>query len=266
MGAMSLNPNPAAAPVAPASMQFDVLRSREDIRAASDELRRRGWLDFGLSLNWSRPVAGLRQLLGRPTLAPNPIKGWDVLRVLEAVTETTTPQSAILDLGSVACPVLPCLHRLGYLDLHGVDLEPNVLEMPFAGEIDYRNIDMTATPWPDGTFAAITAVSVIEHGFNQGVLLDEVARLLRPGGAFIFSTDYWPRKIANDIRLFGLDWRIFSAEEIEELVESARERKLYPIGDPGAALRPSFTSGKGPIACKGKRYSFLYGALLRGEE
>lgn len=263
---MSLDPNARVAAPVSESLRFDVLPDRDALRSAADELRHRGWLDFGRSLNWSRPVSALRRLLHRPTVDPNPIKSWDVLRVLQAVTETTTTASPILDLGSVACPVLPCLHGLGYRDLQGVDLDPLIRKMPFAEEIDYRAVDMTATPWPDSSFDAVTAVSVIEHGFDQGALLDEIARLLRPGGALIFSTDYWPQKISTEgKKLFGLDWRIFSAEEIEEFIDAARERKLYPVGDPSSALRPAFAKGKGPIPCKGMHYTFLYGALLRGD-
>jgi SAM-dependent methyltransferase len=250
-------------------LHFELLRSRADIRTATDELGSRGWVDFGSSTSRSRPAAALRRLLGRTNLTPDPIKSWDVLKILEAVVATTPPESPVLDLGSIACPVLAGLHRLGYRDLHGVDLNPRVREMPFAGEIDYRTADMTATPWPDETFAAITAVSVVEHGFDQDALLDEVARLLRPGGVFIFSTDYWPEKISTDrVRLFGLDWRIFSAEEIEELIRGARERELRPIEDPGGVLRTAIANGasRRPISYGGKDYTFLYGALVRGRQ
>jgi len=249
-------------------LHFDLLVSREEIAQATGELSRRGLVEFGSAASRSRPAAAMRRILGRTNLAPDPVKSWDVLKVLEALIETTAPGSPVLDLGSVACPVLPSLHSLGYNDLHGVDLNPRVRDMPFAGQIDYRMADMNATPWPDGTFAAITAVSVIEHGFDQGALLDEVARLLRPGGVFIFSTDYWPKKISTDnMRLFGLDWRIFSAAEIEELILAARERGLHPMGEPSAVLNaPTPVSANGtPISFAGRNYTFLYGALVRGQ-
>ncbi len=247
-------------------LRFDVLRARDDVRAAAAELRRRGWVDFGSTLERSRAAAAVRRALGRSPL-PDPLKSWDVLRALEAVVQTTAPRQPVLDLGSVACPVLPCLHRLGYRDLHGVDLDPRVAVMPFAREIDYRAADMTATAWPDESFAAITAISVIEHGLHRGALLDEVARLLRPGGAFVFSTDYWPEKISTDgVRLFGLDWRIFSAREVEALLAAARERDLHPVGDPLAVLRAPLANGRAtrPVSYAGRDYTFLYGALVRG--
>jgi SAM-dependent methyltransferase len=248
-------------------LRFDLLTSREEIKQATGELSRRGLVQFGSAASRSRPAAALRRVLGLTNLAPDPIKSWDVLKVLEAVIETTSPGSPVLDLGSIACPVLASLHSLGYSDLHGVDLNPRVRDMPFADQIDYRMADMNATPWPDGTFAAITAVSVIEHGLDQDALLDEVARLLRPGGVFIFSTDYWPEKISTDrMRLFGLDWRIFSAAEIEDLLLSARERDLHPMGEPSLVLSAPVPSASGtPISFAGRNYTFLYGAFVRGQ-
>ena len=118
----------------------------------------------------------------------------------------------MLDVGSVASAVLPCLHRLGYKGLTGIDLDDRVLQMPISGEIEYAVEDLTKTTRADGSLAAITATSVIEHGVEDEPLLAEIARLLRPGGLFIFSTDYWPEKVdTSGIVLFGLPWRIFSA-------------------------------------------------------
>jgi len=249
------------------ALHFALLNGRGDVLEAMTELRGRGWVNFGTALQRSRPASVLRRVLGRENMLPDPIKSWDVLRALEALRETTAPDLPVLDMGCVACPILPCLHDLGYGDLHGVDLDPRVGNMPLSDRIDYRTADMTRTPWPDGTFAAITAISVIEHGFDQDALLCEVSRLLRPGGVFIFSTDYWPQKLSTDgVRMFGLDWRIFSSQEIEEMLDAARARELCPLEDPSAVLRAprSDPAGSRPISCRGRSYTFLYGALVRG--
>ncbi|HXN37759.1 MAG TPA: methyltransferase domain-containing protein [Solirubrobacteraceae bacterium] len=247
------------------ALHFAVLGGKDEIRAATTQLRARGWVRFGSPAARSRPASAVRRVLGRDSMLPDPVKSWDVLRALQAVSESTPRDIPVLDMGCVACPILPCLHNLGYTDLHGVDLDGRVGNMPLRERIDYRTADMTATPWPDQTFAAITAISVIEHGFDQDALLREVARLLRPGGAFIFSTDYWPLKLDTDgMRMFGLDWRIFSADEIEAMLQAARGYGLHPLDDPSAILRAPLAdeNGSRPVSCEGRHYTFLYGALI----
>lgn len=48
--------------------------------------------------------------------------------------------------------------------------------------------DATALPFPDATFGAVVSICVFEHIPNDTLALQEVARVLKPGGSFIFST------------------------------------------------------------------------------
>lgn len=55
---------------------------------------------------------------------------------------------------------------------------------------------MTALPWPDATFDAALSTSTIHHALRAEVqyALDEIWRLLRPGGTFLVDfpcTDTW---------------------------------------------------------------------------
>lgn len=75
----------------------------------------------------------------------------------------------------------------GHQRLTEVDLNPDIVKMPHSGAIDYSVGDFLWAPFPDRTFAAVTAISVIEHGFNGEALAAEIARLLMPGGFFIAS-------------------------------------------------------------------------------
>jgi hypothetical protein len=77
----------------------------------------------------------------------------------------------------------------------------------------------------------------------------------------LFSTDYWPEKLdTSDTPLFGLPWTIFSAAEISALVDHAAKYGLAPVGEPRAALR---RVSQPPIDFGGRRYTFLYGALIK---
>jgi SAM-dependent methyltransferase len=242
---------------------FAVLREQAQIDSAHRELLERELVPPDRRPRPPLLDAIVRRLAPRSAdnLRPDSVKSWDVLRSLNAIDSNGGPDTPVLDMGSVGCAILPALHRLGYRRLAGIDLNPQVRHMPHSGEIDYRVGDMTATGWPDGSFGAITAISVIEHGVPDEALLREVSRLLAPGGIFCFSTDYWPDKIdTSDVRLFGLPWRIFSADEIEALVETAGAHGLEPAGDPGAAIR---AAGERPVRFEGRDYTFLFGALVR---
>ena len=89
-------------------------------------------------------------------------------------------------------------------------------------------------------------------------LLTEVSRLLRDDGYFVASFDYWPEKLdTTGTRAFGMDWRIFSRDEVDAFVEQARAFELEPIG-------PLRVDAKEPvIQWSGRRYSFAWLALRR---
>jgi SAM-dependent methyltransferase len=242
------------------SLEFAVLLEQGQIARATNELQQRGLLD-------PAPPAGVRErVLRRLLRRPDPalvLKTWDVQRALDAFTARLDPSEAILDVGCFACDVLPALKRLGYSNLFGIDLNPAVLRMPDADVINYAVGDLLATPWPDGHFAGISAISVIEHGVPDDELCREVSRLLRPGGIFVFTTDYWPQKIPTTERMFDLDWRIFDATEIEALAEVAQRHNLHPVSDPAGIIRATDSPA---IHFAGKDYTFLYGAFVRGED
>jgi SAM-dependent methyltransferase len=241
-------------------LEFSILLEQGQIAAASRHLEQQGLID-------PRPKErATSRLARRVRRQPDPalvLKTWDVKRCLDAFASRIEPSDAVLDVGSYACDMLPALKRLGYRNLFGIDLDPAVLQMPYADSIDYTVGDLMATPWPDGQFAGISAVSVIEHGVQDEDLCREVSRLLRPGGIFVFTTDYWPEKIATTERMFGLDWRIFDAAEIAALVDVARSHNLHPASDPRDVVRDVRTPA---IHFSGKDYTFLYGAFVRGED
>jgi SAM-dependent methyltransferase len=240
--------------------RFATLRSRREIDDALTDLRRSNrWPDPG-------PARGPMRLLERfrPRLRPDPIKAWDVKRALDLIEATVPRDRAVLDMGSVGCPILPALCARGYEQLFGIDLDPAVERMPRCGTIDYIVGDMTATPFPAAEFAAITSISVIEHGVPQDALFAEVSRLLTPGGRFVFSTDYWPEKIdTSGIEPFGRPWRIFSASDIVSLVECAAQHGLRPVHH---LSDDALLSGETPIRFSDRSYTFLYGVLERRDQ
>ena len=233
---------------------MDVLRNRRQIEDARLELLRKG-----ASCLERFPKSLFRQWgLVREAPVGDYVKSWDVLATLTFLEREVAKDQPILDIGCYASEVLVALHKLGYSRLTGADLDPNLRRMPFQKAIRYQTCNFMQTPFPDASFQAITSISVIEHGFDEKALLAEVSRLLKPGGCFIASFDYWPDKIdTTGTEFFGMSWTIFSRREIEDLIDRAASYGLASVGD------RRFDAEEAPIESAGKKYTFGWLALRK---
>lgn len=243
---------------------FAVLQSQEEIDAARIRLEERGLQ--ARAIGAANAVHAIKRFLRVPDpkgeRRPDPRKSWDVLRTVEEIEASLSVDDPVLDVGSYASAIPPALTKLGYSRVSGIDFDERVLDTKHDLPVEYVVGDLMHTEWPDGHFAAITAISVIEHGLDEDGLFAEVSRLLRPGGVFMFSTDYWPEKVdTSDMKLFGLPWTIFSAEEMERFVANSGQYGLRPVSDPAPALNQT---RERPIDFAGRQYTFLHGALLKG--
>ncbi|MCA8959884.1 MAG: methyltransferase domain-containing protein, partial [Planctomycetes bacterium] len=123
--------------------------------------------------------------------------------------------------------------------------------------------DLSATNYPDGHFAAVTSISVIEHGVDLDAYLREMARVIRPGGWLLTSTDYWSEPIdCSGIFPYGEDqpeMKVFQPHEIEGLCKRAEEvgfRLVTPLG---------LTTHERAVRWErvDREYTFIYFALRR---
>jgi SAM-dependent methyltransferase len=226
---------------------MEVLQDKQQIALAREAIVRK---------NVSLIDSKLRSLLKRFGLASGVamgdfVKSWDVLRTLQFIESHLDKSDPIADIGCYASEVLVALCKLGHTDLTGIDLNPKLGEMPFQDVIRYEVSDFKHTRFAPGSFKAITSISVIEHGFEADPLFKEMSRLLRPGGYFIASFDYWPDKIDTaSTKFFGMDWLIFSKEDVNALLETAARYGLRPVGE----MR--YEGKERPIRCAGKEYTF----------
>lgn len=240
-------------------MTIKVLHSKFEIDQARRTLRQRGLSCLSLWSAW--PLAQRARVklgLTKSVAVGDHIKSWDILNTVEFLQQHVPPSAPVLDLGAYASEILCVLQRLGYTTLTGVDLNPNLPNMPKADAIHYEVTDFFHTPFAPESFQALTAISVIEHGFQSQPLLHEVTRLLRPGGYFIASFDYWPDKIeTSGISIFGMDWRIFSKLDIRTFLDEASRSGLTPVG-------PLTLEAQTPVMLwGGKRYTFAWLALQK---
>ena len=141
----------------------------------------------------------------------------------------------VMDAGSARySPILPWLRLYGLGDaadsLIGINLE---FDAPVRRDgVLFRYGDVTATGLPDGHLDAVTCMSVIEHGVPLQPFLAESARILRPGGILVISTDYdhEPPDTAGKTA-YGVPVHIFSPREIRALVADADAVGLDLVGE-----------------------------------
>ncbi len=181
------------------------------------------------------------------------VKSWDVLAAVNFIENHVKTNEPILDIGCYKSEVIVALHKLGYSNLTGVDLNPHVQIMPYQDAIRYEIGDFMHTKFADSSFKAITSISVIEHGFDGPSLLKEMSRLLKPGGYFIASFDYWPEKIDTTmVKFFGMDWIIFSKQDVDCFVGEAAKYELFPVGKMQSSVNEKM------INWGGRQYTFAF--------
>ena len=237
------------------------LKSLDELDASGVELGRR-------NLDFSRPARTFFYRLlfharFRKPLQPTDItKSWDVdhaLRIIESSCKDR--DSPILDMGCYNSEVLYGLYALGFQKIYGCDLNPLCRWMPYWNKIHYVQADLTQTPFPDHYFGAITCLSVIEHGVPLDAMAKEVKRLLRPGGVFIFTTDYdstgKPHEIAPEFRVFGQSWKIFTPETLGQFTKVLQELG-FSFLDPAVN---DLQHAECPIHWNGQQYTFALVAM-----
>jgi ubiquinone/menaquinone biosynthesis C-methylase UbiE len=180
-------------------------------------------------------------------------KSWDVLLTLKFIEKNIAKDKPVLDIGCYASELIISLYNIGFLRLSGIDLNQNLHRMPHQNVIRYEVGDYMYTAFKDASFSVITAISVIEHGFQPQKLLGEISRLLERGGYFIASFDYWPDKIdTTGLGFFGMDWMIFSKEDVEHFISEAARYSLLPVGE------IKFSADQKVISWCGRQYTFAW--------
>ena len=103
-----------------------------------------------------------------------------------AIRSLLRPTDTALDAG--------CGSTLPFLELHGgsarffvgIDVERPSEPVPPRTAVALANL--TGLPFPAATFDLVISRSVVEHLADPAEVMREIARVLKPGGRFIFTT------------------------------------------------------------------------------
>lgn len=222
----------------------------------------RGWQEIGEATKFIKR-RGLPEYLGCE-------KNWDLVQLFNIVHDM--PRGIkIVDLGCGNLEVLKFLSAAGFANLFGMDLHISLRcrisqaarmarARGFSPPFRLKEGNIVKTGFPDGSFDLAVCVSVIEHGVDIDMFLREASRILARQGILFITTDYWDEHIdvGNDIRPFGLPWKVFSKQEIETLLERSA---YYGFTQYQHSVIPPCSDKC--IVWRGKEYTFLSIVLVK---
>jgi SAM-dependent methyltransferase len=195
-------------------------------------------------------------------------RAWEypyVFHHLEGVAGTGGRPASVVDLGSGVTFFPFSVARLGHsvtcVDIDEV-CERDMLRAAEAvahgpGAVAFRRCTRTSLPFENGEADAVCCISVLEHTGEVEAVLDEVRRILRPGGLFLLTVD---------IDLLG--GRELGVESHRALTDALAAR--FEPAYPERTVHPLnvLTSDRGPYAVRAPRglarCRFVIREFLRG--
>lgn len=150
-------------------------------------------------------------------------------------------ENRLLDIGCGAGGLLLAARKNGW-DAQGLDVAEQATEYVRKLGFEVFHGELQQAEFPAQHFDVITAAEILEHLSEPRLLVQEVARLLRPGGLFWTTT---PHARGLSARVLGLKWRCVWPPEHLQIFSVAGMRAL--LRDVGFKQIRFQTTGGNPI-------------------
>jgi 2-polyprenyl-3-methyl-5-hydroxy-6-metoxy-1,4-benzoquinol methylase len=120
------------------------------------------------------------------------------------------PADTVLEIGCGTGALCAALHARGCRDLIGIDIAQSAIE--YARSIhpylDLRCMDAKQLDFPDASFDVCLSFDVVEHLPSVQRHFNDVFRILKPGGHYLFQTpNLFSNAVFSTITYRGLSWR-----------------------------------------------------------
>ncbi len=158
----------------------------------------------------------------------------------------------ILDVGCGAGFLTNELAGYGH-KVTGIDLSGDSLRVArnhdHTHTVDYREADAFALPFHENSFDVVTCMDFLEHVHSPGLCIQEISRVLKPGGLFFFHT--FNRNLVSWVLVIkGVEWLVKNTPKnmhvIELFIKPAElERYCHQAGmetEEWTGIRPVFSS------------------------
>src|SRR5215213_1993148 len=163
------------------------------------------------------------------------------LREITAEFAPYRQTNRLLDLGCGAGDLLAAASKHSW-NPQGLDVSSHAARHVRDLGFEVFEGELQAAEFPSAYFDVITATELLEHIFEPKLLVQEVARILRPGGLFWLTT---PHARGISARLLGLKWRCIWPPEHLQLFSVAGLKLL--LRDNGFRSIRVDTTGGNPV-------------------
>jgi SAM-dependent methyltransferase len=147
----------------------------------------------------------------------------------------------LLDIGCGAGSLLEAARKHGW-NAQGLDVSAGAVKHVRSLGFEVFEGELHEAAFPSRHFDVVTAAELLEHLIDPQPLLQEVARILRPGGLFWTTT---PHARGLSGRMLGLQWRCVWPPEHLQLFSIRGLKKL--LRDAGFQRMRVDTTGGNPI-------------------
>ena len=129
----------------------------------------------------------------------------------------------VLDVGCGTGTILKTFRDFQKINGHGIDVEPNMLEVARrkCPDMDIRECSCENTPYEDAYFDTLTACMAYHHFPDKEAFEKEALRILKPGGHLYIADPNLPHPIRKLVNYLcrNINGEFFSDKEFRERFE-----------------------------------------------